>query len=74
MEGINGLKAEVMQSRADIGMTEEEYWETINGLAINSLASGQTLEELREYYNSHDETILGDEAENIILHWFGLAR
>lgn len=75
MEGINGLKAEVMQSRADIGFTEEEYWEAINGLAINSLASsGQPLEELREYYNTHDETILGDEAENIILHWFGLLR
>lgn len=72
MEGINGLKAEAMQTRADIGFTEEEYWQVINGLAINSLASGQTLEELREYYNTHDETILGDEAEYIVLHWFGI--
>ena len=72
MEGINGLKAEVMQSRADIGFTEEEYWKVINGLAINSLADGQTLTELREYCDTKDETILGDEAEYIILHWFGL--
>lgn len=69
---INGLKAEVMQSRADIGFTEEEYWETINGLANNSLASSQALEELRAYYETKDETILGDEAERIILKWFGL--
>lgn len=73
MEGINGLKAEVMQSRADIGFTEEEYWQVINGLAINSLADGQTLAELRAYYETKDETILGDKAEYIILHWFGLA-
>ena len=72
MEGINGLMAEVLESRAETGFSEEEYWETINGLANNSLASNQALEELREYYNTHDETILGDEAENIILHWFGL--
>lgn len=71
---ISGLKAEVMQSRADIGFTEEEYWDTINGLAINSLAGKQALAELRAYYDTHDETILGDEAENIILKWFGLLR
>lgn len=71
---INGLMAEILQSRAEIGFTEEEYWMTINGLANNSLASSQALEELRAYYDTHDETVLGDEAENIILHWFGLLR
>ena len=71
---LNGLMAEVLQSRAETGFTEEEYWETINGLANNSLASGQALEELRAYYNNHDEAILGSEAENIILHWFGLLK
>lgn len=71
---INGLMMEVLQSRQDIGFTKEEYWETINGLANNSLASSQALDELREYYKTHDETILGNEAEKIILHWFGLWR
>ena len=37
MEGINGLKAEVLQSRADIGYTEDEYWETVLSLSWNSL-------------------------------------
>ena len=74
MEGISGLKSEVLQSRSEIGYTEEEYWETINNLANNSLASNQALAELRAYYNTQDETILSDEAENIILHWYGLLR
>ena len=64
-----GLKAEIMTAR--VGMTEDEYWELINGLANNSLASTQALRELRAYYDSHDETILGDEAENIILRFCG---
>ena len=72
MAGINGLKAEVLASRSEIGFTDEEYWKTINGLANNTLASAQALAELREYYDTHDESILGDEAENIILQWFGL--
>ena len=69
---IDDLKAEVMQSRADIGFTEDEYWFTINGLANNSLAEPQTLRELRAYYDTHDKSILGDKAENIILNYFGL--
>ena len=69
---INGLMAEVMQSR--VGMSEEEYWEFINGLANNALGSPQMLSELRAYCDTHDETILGDEAENYILRFCGLLR
>ena len=74
MEGINGLKSEILQSRSDIGYTEEEYWQTIDDLACNSLASPQALRELRYYCDTKDESVLGDEAENIILHWYGLLR
>ena len=65
-----GLKAEVMT--ACIGMSEDEYWNNINGIACNSLASTQTLLELRAYYDTKDESVLGSEAENIILRNFGL--
>ena len=74
MEGIDGLKGEVLASRSDIGYTEEEYWETILSLSWNSLTDLQTLAELRTYYNTHDASVLGDKAENIILHWYGLLR
>ena len=67
-----GLKAEVME--ACVGMSEEEYWYQINGLACNSLAGSQTLEELRVYYNTHDESVLGNQAENLILRNFGLLK
>ena len=65
-----GLKAEIMM--ACIGMSEEEYWYQINGIAWNSLADIQTLRELRAYYDTKDESVLGSEAENIILRNFGL--
>lgn len=67
-----GLKAEIMAAR--IGMQEDEYWEFINGLANNALGSPQMLSELREYYETHDETILGNDAENYILRFCGLLK
>lgn len=67
---MDAVKQEVMASRPLL--TEEDYWATINGLAINSLANAWALRELREYYETHDFEVLGDEAQNIILHWFGL--
>ena len=74
MEGVDGLKGEVLTARSDIGYTEEEYWETILALSWNSLTDLQTLAELRTYYKTHDASVLGDKAENIILHWYGLLR
>ena len=65
-----GLKAEIMQ--ACIGMSEEEYWYQINGIAWNSLTDIQTLQELRAYHDTKDESVLGSKAENIILRNFGL--
>lgn len=67
-----GLKSEVMQ--ACIGMSEDEYWYQINGIACNSLASTQALKELRAYYDTKDESILGSEAENLILRNFDLLK
>ena len=67
-----GLKAEILQ--ACTGMSEDEYWYQINGIACNSLASAQTLKELRAYYDTKDESILDSEAENIILRNFGLLK
>lgn len=74
MEGIDGLKGEVLASRSDIGYTEEEYWETILSLSWNTLTDLQTLAELRTYYETHDASVLGDKAENVIMHWYGLTK
>lgn len=67
-----GLKAEIMSAR--VGMQEDEYWEFIDGLASNALGSTQMLSELRMYADKHDESILGDEAENYILRFCGLLK
>ena len=56
-----GLKAEVMT--ACIGMSEDEYWNNINGIACNSLASTQTLLELRAYYDTKDESVFNSIVE-----------
>ena len=69
---INGLKSEIMQSR--VGMTEDEYWEFIDGLANNALGEPQMLSELRAYADTKDETVLGQEAENYILRFCGLLK
>ena len=69
---VDGLKGEILN--ACVGMSDEEYWYQINGIACNSLADTQTLLELRSYFDTHDETVLGDKAENIILRSFGLLK
>ena len=66
----DGLKAEVMNTTY---IDEAEYWDAINSIACNSLTrSPETLVQIREYYNTHDPYSLGDEAESIILHTFGI--
>lgn len=75
MEGVNGLMSEVLQSRADIGMTEEEYWEQINDLANASIGADEySLQTLRSYYETHDENVLTLAAEKLILRGFGLLK
>ena len=69
---LRSLRERIVTFKKNI--TDDEYWMTINGLAINSLASGQALKELREYFETKDERALGSEARNLILHWFGLYR
>lgn len=51
-------------------ITEEEYWETINGLINNSLLDPYSINTMIEYYKTHDESVLSTEAEREILKWF----
>ena len=75
MATLNGLMSEVLQSRSDIGMTEEEYWEEINNLANASIGlDNYSLQTLRNYYDTHNEDILTLNAENFILKCFGLLK
>ena len=62
------IKTRVMK-KANI-LTDEDYWEAINGLANNSLSDGLSLRLLREYWNTHDEKVMNAGARNIILHYF----
>lgn len=69
---INGLLAEAKLKRPY--MTDDEYWEIINGLANNTLADSLTLISLREYCDTHDEEKLIDSAEDIIIRFFKLNK
>ncbi len=67
---INGLMAEVLNANPEY--SQEEYWNSVLGLAYNSLTDTNTLDCLYEYYKTHNESVLNDEAERIILRMWGL--
>lgn len=67
---VNGLISEVKLKRPY--MTDEEYWDIVDGLTNNALEDGITLRSMREYCDTHDEGKLTDRAEYVILHFFGI--